>query len=165
MSSVERRAQITAEIAGRTGIDQPMIEQLVRSFYRKVRTDAVLGPIFVTRITDWERHLQRMGAFWSSVALMSGAYHGRPMEKHLPLPVDSRHFDRWLTLFEETASEVCPPDAAAHFIELAHRVAQSLELGIAGQIGVLLKKGDRLIRPDPDVCVPAAAGCHLEKMS
>ena len=34
---------------------------------------------------------------------MSGIYHGRPMEKHLPLPVDFRHFDRWLTLFEETA--------------------------------------------------------------
>jgi truncated hemoglobin YjbI len=37
-----------------------------------------------------------MCAFWSSVALMSGRYHGQPMEKHLPLPIDARHFDRWL---------------------------------------------------------------------
>jgi truncated hemoglobin YjbI len=45
---------------------------------------------------------------------MSGRYHGQPMEKHLPLPVDSRHFDRWLALFDETAHDVCPPAAAAH---------------------------------------------------
>ena len=60
----------------------------------KVRKDALLGPVFDARIADWEPHLQRRCTFWSSVALMSGVYHGRPMEKHLPLPVDARHFDR-----------------------------------------------------------------------
>ena len=39
---------------------------------------------------------------------MSGRYHGQPMAKHLPLSVDARDFDRWLTLFAETAREVCP---------------------------------------------------------
>ena len=97
-----------------------------------------------------------MAAFWSSVALMSGVYHGRPMEKHLPLPVDARHFDRWLSLFKESAHEVCPPVAALHFIERAHRVAESLELGIAGQAGMLLMKGERLQRPDRDIFLPAA---------
>ncbi len=66
-----------------------------------------------------EPHLQRMCAFWSSVALMSGRYHGSPMTKHLPLPVDATHFDRWLALFEETAREVCLPEAEAHFVERA----------------------------------------------
>ena len=42
----------------------------------------------------------QMCAFWSSVALMTGRYHGTPMAKHLPLPVDAGHFDRWLELFE-----------------------------------------------------------------
>ncbi len=163
MTPSERRAQITAEIIARTGIDEPMIDRLVRSFYGKVRADELLGPIFGARIADWEPHLRRMIAFWSSVALMSGVYHGRPMEKHLPLPVDARHFDRWLALFEETADEVCPPAAAAHFIERAHRVAESLELGIAGQIGVLLRKGERLARPDFDVFIPATAARGLEK--
>ena len=72
--------------------------------------------------------------FWSSVALMSGRYHGQPMEKHVRLPVDARHFDRWLQLFERTALEVCPPAAAAHFIERAKPIAQSLELGIAARL-------------------------------
>ena len=139
----ERRAQLTAKLQAETGIDEPMIELVVRAFYERVRADALLGPIFAARIADWEPHLQRMLAFWSSVALMSGRYHGQPMQKHLPLPIDARHFDRWLALFEATARELCPPKAANHFIERARRIGESLELGIAGARGVLLAKGER----------------------
>jgi hemoglobin len=148
VEAAERRARITAEIVERTGITEAMIERLVRGFYAKVRQDAVLGPIFEARIEHWEPHLEHMCAFWSSVALMSGRYHGSPMTKHLPLPIDASHFDRWLALFEETAGEVCPPVAAAHFVERARRIAESLELGIAGQHRVLLKTGERFRRPD-----------------
>jgi hemoglobin len=156
MTPADRRSAIIADIVARTGIDDAMIERLVRTFYGKIRKDPLLGPVFEGRIADWEPHLKRMCAFWSSVALMSGVYSGRPMEKHLPLPVDARHFDRWLALFEQTAREVCPPAAAEHFVERAHRVAESLELGIAGQHRVLLMKGERLRRPDPDVFLPAS---------
>jgi hemoglobin len=143
LSAAERRQAMTQAIQLETGIDEPMIDQLVRGFYARVRDDDLIGPIFEARITDWEPHLQRMCAFWSSVALMSGRYHGQPMQKHLPLPVDGGHFDRWLALFEATARELCPPKAAAHFIERAHRIAESLELGIAGAHGVMLAKGER----------------------
>ena len=141
-----RREQLTAEIMERTGIDEAMIERLVRGFYAKVREDAVLGPVFESRIKHWEPHLAQMCAFWSSVALMTGRYHGTPMAKHLPLPVDGGHFDRWLALFEETAREICPGEAEAHFVERARRIAQSLELGIAGSHGVMLGKGERFRR-------------------
>ncbi len=144
MTSTERRAQATAEIVERTGIDEAMIERLVRTFYARIHRDEVLGPIFAVHITDWEPHLHRMCAFWSSVALLSGRYHGRPMEKHLPLPVHAEHFDRWLALFEDVARELCPGAAAEHFIERAHRIAESLEIGIAGHHGMLLLKGERL---------------------
>ena len=146
--TTERRLQITAEIMDRTGIDEPMIERLVRTFYGAVRTDPLIGPVFAERIADWEPHIQRLCEFWSSVALMSGRYHGQPMVKHMPLPVDGRHFDRWLELFERTAREVCPPAAAEHFIERAQRIAQSLEMGIAAGRGVLLGRGQRLAPRD-----------------
>ena len=123
-----------------------MIERLVRGFYARVRSDAVLAPIFEARIADWEPHLKQMCAFWSSVALMSGRYHGTPMAKHMRLSVDADHFNRWLELFEETAREICPPAAAAHFGELARRIAASLELGIAGGQGVMLAPGERFRR-------------------
>jgi len=143
MDTPERRAAITARIAQETGIDEIMIERLVRGFYARVQDDPLLGPVFAARIRDWEPHLQRMCAFWSSVALMSGRYHGQPMRAHAPLPIDAAHFDRWLALFEDTARELCPPVAAAHFIERARRIAESLELGIAISRGVMLNKGER----------------------
>src|SRR5215475_11534329 len=136
------REQVVANIAARTGITEAMIERLVRSFYAKVRSDEMLGPIFEARISDWEPHLAQMRAFWSSVALMSGRYHGAPMPKHLSLPVDAAHFDRWLALFEATTRELCPPvslaDAEQHAVGAA-----SLELGVAGANGVLLGIGER----------------------
>ena len=143
MSGPERREEITARIAAGTGITEAMIEQLVRGFYAKVRADAVLGPVFEAKIADWEPHLAQMFAFWSSVALMTGRYHGTPMIKHVRLPIDAGHFDRWLTLFEETAREICPPEAEAHFVERAQRIATSLEFGVAGANGVILGKGER----------------------
>ena len=145
-----RREALIAQIRAETGIDETMIAGLVDAFYTNVRADPLLGPVFDARIADWEPHLQQMRLFWSSVALMSGVYHGRPMPKHLPLPVDAVHFDRWLELFEATAREVCPPAAADHFIERARRIAESLELGIAGANGVLLRRGERYVRtPGP----------------
>jgi hemoglobin len=147
-SGPERRAEITAEIAANTGITEAMIEQLVRAFYAKVRADEVLGPIFDARIKDWEPHLEQMFAFWSSVALMTGRYHGTPMVKHMRLPVDAAHFDRWLALFDKTAREVCPPRAVEHFMERARRIASSLEMGVAGTHGVILGKGERFRRSE-----------------
>jgi len=141
-----RRAAASQAIRDATGIDEAMIDRLVEGFYARVRDDGLIGPVFAERIDDWGSHLAQMKLFWSSVALSSGAYQGRPMMKHLPLPVDARHFDRWLELFRETARDLCPPVAAGHFIERAERVAQSLELGIANANGVLLGVGERFVR-------------------
>lgn len=146
MTGAERREAITAGIMERTGITEAMIERLVHGFYAKVRHDPMLAPVFEARISEWEPHLKQMCAFWSSVALMTGRYHGTPMVKHMPLPVDAGHFDRWLALFEMTARELCPPVAAAHFVERAQRIAASLELGIAGGQGVMLAPGERFRR-------------------
>tara|TARA_R110001606_G_scaffold71247_16_gene163658 strand:- start:19725 stop:20225 length:501 start_codon:yes stop_codon:yes gene_type:complete len=142
-----RRDAAKHRIETETGIDEAMIDRLVDGFYDRVRADTLIGPIFDERISDWGPHLAQMKLFWSSVALMTGVYHGRPMPKHLPLPVDGRHFDRWLELFRATARDLCPPEAADHFIERAERIADSLELGIAGANGVLLRKGERYVRP------------------
>lgn len=150
ISAIGRRAEDDARVAAAASVDEAMIERLVRGFYARVREDALIGPIFADRITDWETHLQRMCAFWSSVMLTTGRYHGQPMQKHLPLPVDRTHFDRWLVIFEGSARELCPPRAAEHFIDRARRIAESLELGIASANGVLLKKGDRFERPDSE---------------
>ena len=140
------RDLIVADIVARTGIDEAMIERLVRAFYERGRRDPLIGPVFDSQVHDWEAHVARLCAFWSSVALMSGRYHGQPMAAHLSLPIDTPHFDRWLALFADTANAICPPAAAAHFIERAYRIADSLELGIAAGKGEIRP---RRARPSP----------------
>jgi len=127
------RDQLVDDIVARTGIDEPMIDRLTRAFYAAARRDPLIGPVFDSNVHDWEAHFARMRGFWSSVVLMSGRYHGQPMAKHMPLPIDTPHFDRWLEIFAATAREVCPLPAAAFFLDRAHRIADSLELGIAFQ--------------------------------
>ena len=137
------RTACAVDVAARTGIDEAMIRRLVHSFYDRVGSDALLAPIFAARIENWEPHLERMCAFWSSATPMTGRYHGQPMQKHAPLPVDARHFDRWIWLFETTAREECPPAAAHHVIERARSLVESLELGVAMQNGRTSATGER----------------------
>lgn len=124
------RPQITAELMERTGLSDGVLKRLVHGFYDRVRKDPELGPIFDERIRDWGPHLARMVEFWSSVALMTGRYHGAPMPKHLTLPVDQSHFDRWLELFRQTATEICTPEGAAWVIERAERIAFSIHANV-----------------------------------
>ncbi|HMN37255.1 MAG TPA: group III truncated hemoglobin [Hyphomicrobium sp.] len=128
------------------GVSEPMIRTLVHTFYARVRQDDLIGPIFNEAIADWDEHLDKLCAFWSSVTLMTGRYKGTPMQVHAALPgVERSHFDRWLSIFRATASECCPPDAAALFVDRADRIAQSLEMGIALHRGQMLGIGDRLV--------------------
>ena len=136
-AGLARRLRLIAEVAASTGINERMIQQLVHRFYERARADQLIGPIFNSRVKDWDQHLARLCDFWSSVTLMSGRYHGQPMAAHTPLPIEPEHFDRWLQLFAQTARETCPPSAAQYFIERAQRIADSLELGIAARRGEL----------------------------
>ncbi len=145
-AGMTRRQGSIAEMEACTGINEAMIQQLVHRFYERVRADQLIGPIFNSRVRNWDQHLARLCNFWSSVTLMSGRYHGRPMAVHAPLPIEPQHFDRWLQLFAQTAREMCPPSAAQYFIERAQRIADSLELGIAARRGEL--HGPR-VRPLP----------------
>ena len=144
VETIARRAALVARVQAQTGIDEVMIRTLVHAFYDRVRSDPLIGPVFAAKITDWAPHLARMCDFWSSVTLMSGRYHGRPLPKHAFLPIDGTHFDRWLTLFGETARDVCPPAAAQHFLMRARMIAESFELAIANHRGHMLAKGERL---------------------
>ncbi len=114
------------------GVTEVMIRRLVLAFYANVREDAVLGPIFDAYVQDWDDHLDKMCAFWSSVTLLTGSYKGRPMEVHARLPeVSNELFARWLQLFRSAARKHCPAEAAQLFIDRAERIAESLKLGIA----------------------------------
>jgi hemoglobin len=124
--SPEDRALSMRRIRDATGLDEAVLERLVRSFYKRARLDPEIGPRFKD-VQDWESHIAKVTAFWSSVALMSGRYQGQPMAAHLPLELRGLHFVRWLALFEQTAREMCSEVAADYLMEKANRIAESLK--------------------------------------
>jgi hemoglobin len=72
---------------------------MVDTFYAQVRQDALLKPIFEAAIHDWAAHLPTMYDFWESMLFGAGTYKGNPFDKHIPLPIDESHFERWVEIF------------------------------------------------------------------
>jgi hemoglobin len=115
-------------------LDEAMVHAVVHGFYDEIRRDALLGPVFNSRIAPeaWPVHLAKMCDFWSSMILRTGRYDGRPLPPHLAIPgLGEAHFRRWLTLFRATVRRLCPPDVAALFMDRALRIAHSFRLAVA----------------------------------
>jgi len=125
-------------------ISEHGIRQLVATFYAKVRVDPELAPIFLRAIPgDWQPHLNRIYAFWSSVMLTTGRYKGNPVVKHLVIPgIRPQLFERWLALFNETCGELFDEGIGEEFRVKAARIAESLMLA-------LFYRPDRPWPPEP----------------
>ncbi len=108
------------------------IRALVFEFYRRVREDDVLGPVFEARIGGrWDPHLERMCDFWSTVLYATGRYRGDPVGAHARIPgISEEHFDRWIALFRKTADDVLPPAEARDVVARSRRMRLVLERGI-----------------------------------
>ncbi len=82
------------------------VKKLVDTFYEKVNADEVLSPVFNDFAkVDWPKHLPRMYQFWESILFSTGEYQGRPFQKHIPLPINETHFERWVSLFIKNTDE------------------------------------------------------------
>jgi hypothetical protein len=57
LADVPIRNLIIEDIVERSGIDEVMIEQLVRTFYSRARFDPLVGPVFESRVHDLEGHI------------------------------------------------------------------------------------------------------------
>jgi hemoglobin len=78
------------------------IKLFVDEFYTRVRTDELIGPIFMEKIGNWQPHLDKMYAFWNAALFGVPGFRGNPFAKHAPLKIAKPHFDRWLELFYAT---------------------------------------------------------------
>lgn len=83
------------------------IKLMVDSFYAKVNEDEMLSYVFndFSKV-NWEEHLPKMYRFWSSLIFGSQAYKGNPFAAHIPLPVDEKHFNRWIEIFNANMDEL-----------------------------------------------------------
>lgn len=130
-AAAARERKRTAALA--MGIDEDFISQLVENFYSRIRSDALLGPIFADRIEDWPPHLDRMKTFWRSILMNSGEFSGNPMQKHLAISgLNESHFAHWLELFYATLRDMENHPAATHHVGTrARMIADSLLTGIS----------------------------------
>ncbi len=99
--------------------------QLVHAFYARVVEDALIGPVFASRIEDhaWPAHLERMTSFWYTVLFGESHYHGDPRAKHLDLPIAAEHFERWLSLWSGTVDELFVGERAEEAKARSRRIA------------------------------------------
>ncbi len=90
------------------------IKLLVNTFYATVQKDALIGHIFNEKIQDrWPEHLEKMYRFWQTILLEVHTYSGSPFPPHKHLPVDQKHFDRWMAIFTTTVDGLFEGEKAA----------------------------------------------------
>lgn len=83
------------------------IRRLVHAFYGRAQIDALLGPVFFARIPgDWGPHIEKICAFWNAALFGLPGYAGHPFAAHRGLPLEARHFDRWVDLFCASVDEL-----------------------------------------------------------
>jgi hemoglobin len=100
------------------------IRLLVDTFYAKIETDDLLGPIFHQIIKgNWEPHLQKMVNFWDSLLFHQPVYNGQPYPKHADLPITEIHFNRWIQLFNQCIDQLFDGPLANRAKEIGSNVA------------------------------------------
>lgn len=115
-------------------LNEKDIKILVNDFYTTVRKDDLLAPIFASKITKehWPEHMDHIANFWGSIFLKTKRFNGTPMQKHLGLKgLSPSHFERWLSLFRQSANRTLSPEQANMVHSMAERIAQSLQMGLA----------------------------------
>jgi hemoglobin len=100
------------------------IQCLVDNFYAQVQKDELLAPIFAAVIHDWAAHLPTMYDFWDSLLFGTMSYQGNPFAKHIPLPINENHFNRWLEIFIQTVDNQFFGEKADEIKQRATSIAQ-----------------------------------------
>ena len=108
------------------------IKLLVDSFYSRIRSDNLLKDIFNSKIEDrWSEHLEKMYRFWQTVLLEEHTYYGSPFVPHAKLPVEQKHFEQWIRLFNATVDELFTGEKATRAKWQGARMAEMFHYKIA----------------------------------
>ena len=92
-------------------ITEQQVTELVAAFYRQVKLDDVLGPMYPN--DDWEGAEQRLRdflifRFGGSDRYIEERGHPRLRMRHLPFSIGPEQRDRWLELMTNAIEETLP---------------------------------------------------------
>lgn len=111
------------------------IEILVKTFYEKVKADALIGPVFndIAKV-NWEKHLPVMFDFWENTLFYTGCYTGNPMKSHQQLheifPLTKELFQQWLFLFNSAVDELFEGEKALLAKQKAKSISTIMQIKI-----------------------------------
>jgi hemoglobin len=96
------------------------IRQMVSAFYRRVRTDELIGPMYPD--DDWEGSESRLAGFLlfrlgASTEYLETRGHPRLRMRHIPFKIGVAERDRWLELMTAAMEETAVPAAAREFLD------------------------------------------------
>ena len=96
------------------------IRDMVAAFYRRVREDDLLGPMYPA--DDWEGAEQRLAGFLLSRLGASTRYveergHPRLRMRHMPFRIGEAERDRWLEMMRAAMEETGVPPEARGFLD------------------------------------------------
>jgi hemoglobin len=89
-------------------IGEARLRAMVSAFYRRVRTDSLIGPMYPE--DDWEGAEQRLADFLiyrlgGPATYLEQRGHPRLRARHLPFSIGASERDRWLELMGQAMSE------------------------------------------------------------
>lgn len=118
-------------IEPRFAITPDQIDAVVARFYERVRHHPGLGPVFAAHVADWPTHEAKIARFWRGAILFEKGYDGNPMQVHIRAGnVRPGMFSPWLALFDAVLRENLPPETAAAWSALVHRIGQAMRAGV-----------------------------------
>ncbi len=118
----------------RFDVTDAQIAAVVAEFYALVRQHPGLGPVFAAHVTDWTAHEAKITRFWKNAIRMERGYDGNPMAVHRAAGnVRPGMFVPWLGLFDSVLHRHLPPPTAEAWSSLAHRIGESLAMGLMAQ--------------------------------
>ncbi|SDS05698.1 group III truncated hemoglobin [Gramella sp. MAR_2010_147] len=111
------------------------IELLVDEFYKLVIKDELIGHLFTQIVKlDWNVHIPVMYDFWETSLLGKTKYKGNPMLRHIELnrkeTLKPEHFDRWLSLWEQSIKSNFKGEKAGMAIQRGHQIAELMKFKI-----------------------------------
>jgi hemoglobin len=95
-----------------TVLGEEGITELVAAFYRRVKTDDLIGPMYPD--DDWEGAESRLAGFLiyrfgGSDAYIQDRGHPRLRMRHAPFSIGAQERDRWLEIMSAAMDEVAVP--------------------------------------------------------
>ncbi|GAA4273090.1 group III truncated hemoglobin [Aquimarina gracilis] len=118
--------------------DRKDVFSLVSEFYKTIRKDEMLGPIFNRHIEEqqWPLHLEKLTDFWVTALFGTPCFKGNPgkahknVDRNLNYNMSQIHFGKWLQLWFSTIDALFEGEIAQRAKGAARKMATNQYLTI-----------------------------------